>query len=383
MKKVTVDDKTFRPFISYEKLSEAIDKVAGKINDDYRGCKDVPALVCVLNGAIMFTAELMERLDFPVELISIKLSSYSGTRSTGKVRQVMGLTSSVENKRVIIVEDIVDSGTTIVDLERILKEKGATDVKVCTMLFKPDAYKMTRPLEYVGMEIPNDFIVGFGLDYNELGRNYKDIYVLDDEPDYHVDDKTADAMKYYILFGPPGAGKGTQAANMVSKYNLCHISTGDLLRGEMAAGTELGKKAKALIEAGSLVPDEVVEGMIENKFKTVKGVAGFLLDGFPRTIAQAEALDSILARSGESVTAVVSLMIPDTMIRERIKHRASIEGRADDANDDTISNRIKTYHEKTEPLVGFYKKEGKYFEIDGTGTIEQVRDAIYKVMDKA
>ena len=190
-------------------------------------------------------------------------------------------------------------------------------------------------------------------------------------------------MKYYILFGPPGAGKGTQAANMVSKYNLCHISTGDLLRGEMAAGTELGKKAKALIEAGSLVPDEVVEGMIENKFKTVKGVAGFLLDGFPRTIAQAEALDSILARSGESVTAVVSLMIPDTMIRERIKHRASIEGRADDANDDTISNRIKTYHEKTEPLVGFYKKEGKYFEIDGTGTIEQVRDAIYKVMDKA
>ena len=117
-------------------------------------------------------------------------------------------------------------------------------------------------------------------------------------------------MKYYVLFGPPGAGKGTQATAMVEKYNLHHISTGALLRKEIAAGTELGLQAKALIENGCLVPDEVVEGMIESEFKTVTGVDGFLLDGFPRTLPQAEALDQILAKTGEEVTATVSIMIP-------------------------------------------------------------------------
>lgn len=188
-------------------------------------------------------------------------------------------------------------------------------------------------------------------------------------------------MKYYILFGPPGAGKGTQASAMVERYNLRHLSTGELLRKEIAEGTELGLKAKSLIDAGSLVPDEVVEGMIDNAFKSTKDVSGFLLDGFPRTIAQAEALDSMLAASGEAVTSVISIMIPDEMIKERIRHRASIEGRADDASDETVNNRIKTYHEKTEPLVEFYKKAGKYVEIDGTGTIEDVRKAIFEAMD--
>ena len=112
-------------------------------------------------------------------------------------------------------------------------------------------------------------------------------------------------MKYYILFGPPGAGKGTQATAMVEKYNLHHISTGALLRKEIAAGTELGQLAKSLIEKGCLVPDEVVEGMIENEFKTVTGVDGFLLDGFPRTLPQADALDKILEKTGSEVTATV------------------------------------------------------------------------------
>ena len=188
-------------------------------------------------------------------------------------------------------------------------------------------------------------------------------------------------MKYYILFGPPGAGKGTQASAMVERYNLRHLSTGELLRKEIAEGTELGLKAKSLIDAGSLVPDEVVEGMIDNAFKTTKDVSGFLLDGFPRTIAQAEALDSMLSASGEAVTSVISIMIPDEIIKERIRHRASIEGRADDASDETVNNRIKTYHEKTEPLVEFYKKAGKYVDIDGTGTIEDVRKAIFEAMD--
>lgn len=189
-------------------------------------------------------------------------------------------------------------------------------------------------------------------------------------------------MKYFILFGPPGAGKGTQATSMKERYNLRHISTGELLRNEIAKGSELGLKAKALIDAGALVPDEIVEGMIESAFRTATGIDGFLLDGFPRTTAQAEALDGMLAKTSESVTGVVSIMIPDEMIRERIRHRAAIEGRADDAKDETISNRIATYHEKTEPLVGFYKNVGKYHEIDGVGTIEEVCERIFAVMDQ-
>lgn len=382
MKKINLLDKSFKTFIKNEQIEEAIDKVAARINADNKGCKDIPVLLCILNGSILFTAELMKRLDFNFELVSMKLSSYQGTCSTGQVREVMGMTGDVKGRRVIIVEDIVDTGTTIVDLERILKEKGASKIQVCTMLLKPDVYDKDVVLDYVAMEIPNDFIVGFGLDYNEVGRNLSDIYVIDSEPDFHIEDKTANAMKYYILFGPPGAGKGTQASAMVEKYNLRHISTGELLRQEIAAGSELGLKAKSLIDAGSLVPDEVVEGMIENQFKTVKGVNGFLLDGFPRTIAQAEALDRMLAKVGEGVTSLVSIMIPDEMIKERIKHRASIEGRADDAKEETINNRIRTYHEKTEPLIDFYKKEGKYAEIDGTGTIEEVRAHIFELLDR-
>lgn len=370
MGNVRLYDKSFRPFIPYDKIEEAIDTVALRLNKDYGGSTDVPVLLCVLNGSILFTAELMKRLSFKCEVVSIKLSSYSGTESTGNVRQVMGMTGSVEGKRVIIVEDIVDTGKTIVDLKRILSEKGAVESKVCTLLLKPDKYHEDIPIDYVAMEIPNDFIVGFGLDYDELGRNSKDIYVLDTD------------MKYYILFGPPGAGKGTQAAAMVEKFNLCHISTGELLRGEIARGTQLGLKAKALIDAGELVPDEVVEGMIENKFNTVKDVAGFLLDGFPRTIAQAEALDRMLAKAGSKVTAVVSLMIPDETIRKRILGRAAVEGRADDASEETIANRVRTYHEKTEPLIGYYKDAGVYNEIDGLGTIDEVRSRINSLMEK-
>ena len=189
-------------------------------------------------------------------------------------------------------------------------------------------------------------------------------------------------MKYYILFGPPGAGKGTQATSMVEKYNLHHISTGALLRKEIAAGTELGALAKSLIEKGNLVPDEVVEEMIENEFNSVKGVDGFLLDGFPRTLPQAEALDRILAKKSEQVTATVSIMIPDETVMERIKGRALKEGRADDASEDIINNRIATYHAQTEPLIEYYNKAGKYHEADGVGTIEEIRGRIFSIMDR-
>lgn len=194
-------------------------------------------------------------------------------------------------------------------------------------------------------------------------------------------------MKYYILFGPPGAGKGTQAVAMVEKYNLKHISTGEMLRAEIAAGTRLGLRAKGLIDAGSLVPDEVVEEMIETTFNANPQVNGFILDGFPRTMTQAEMLDRMLSRKGEDVTAVISLMIPDSLVKERIAHRAAIEGRADDASDETISNRISTYHKKTEPLIDYYRKKGKYFEIDGDGGpgetgILAVRERLFELLDR-
>lgn len=186
--------------------------------------------------------------------------------------------------------------------------------------------------------------------------------------------------KYYILFGPPGAGKGTQAGTIAKQYNLKHISTGELLRAEIAAETELGRQAKELIAAGNLVPDSVVEGMIASAFETVKGVDGFLLDGFPRNISQAEDLDRMLASRGESVTGCISIMISDQMIRERIQHRAAIEGRADDASDATVTNRINTYHAQTEPLIQYYKQCGKYHEADGVGTIEEVYRRITEIM---
>ena len=189
-------------------------------------------------------------------------------------------------------------------------------------------------------------------------------------------------MKYFILFGPPGAGKGTQAGVMVQRYKLCHLSTGELLRSEFAAGTPLGLQAKTLIEGGNLVPDEVVEGMIEAKFRSSRDVEGFLLDGFPRTLAQAQVLDQMLAKNGESVTACVSLMIPDELIHERIAHRAQIEGRADDARPEVVENRIKTYHAKTEPIIDFYRQAGRYHEVDGTGSIDQVRERVFDLMDR-
>ena len=190
-------------------------------------------------------------------------------------------------------------------------------------------------------------------------------------------------MKYYILFGPPGAGKGTHATVIAEKFNLKHLSTGELLRAEIAAGSELGKQTKALIEAGALVPDSVVEGMIESAFDNIKGVDGFLLDGFPRNLSQAADLDAILEKRGEAVTAVVSIMIPDDLIRKRIAHRAAIEGRADDASEETINNRIRTYHAQTEPLIEYYKKQGKYNEVIGDGAeIEENRRRVLALMEK-
>ena len=180
MDKIQIYDKTFRKYITYDELSKAIDRVADKINADYKDHEgEPPMFLCVLNGAIMFTSEMMKRLNFNAELISIKVKSYTGTTSSGTVLIPMGLTGSVEGRDVILFEDIVDTGVTITSLQELLISKGARSVKICTMLFKPDVYKQSIKLDYVGMEVPNVFILGFGLDYDELGRNLTDIYILD------------------------------------------------------------------------------------------------------------------------------------------------------------------------------------------------------------
>lgn len=371
--RILVKDRYFVPYIPYERLEKSIDAVAERINHDFKDFDGTPIILCVLNGSILFTGELMKRLDFPCEFSSIRLSSYEGTLSTGITRKVLGLTSSIKGRTVIVVEDIVDTGKTITDLHALLLDAGAADVKICTMLLKPEVYKKDLKLDYVAMEIENRFIVGFGLDYDQLGRNYKDIYILDD-----TKSKT---MKHFLIFGPPGAGKGTQAAKLIERYGLRHVSTGDLLRREIAAGTPLGRKAKTLIDKGELVPDEVVESMIASELDAHTDGKGFIFDGFPRTTAQAEHLDAMLEARGHKVDAVLSLTIPDDTVFERIRHRAEIENRVDDTKPEIIRTRIATYHAKTEPVISFYKGKGVYREIDGLGTIDEVFDKVSAVME--
>lgn len=178
MDKVVLHDKTFVPYISNEEIERDIDAAAKKVNEKHKDDTEPPILLCVLNGAVLFTAELMKRLEFNCELMSIKLSSYEGTCSTGMVRTDMGLTGSVKGRTVIICEDIVDTGNTIVSLHNLLLEQGAAKVEICTMLLKPEVYRQPLKPDFVAREIPARFIVGFGLDYDQLGRNLKDIYVL-------------------------------------------------------------------------------------------------------------------------------------------------------------------------------------------------------------
>ena len=164
----------------FEQIEESVQNVADKINEDLKDV-DTPIFLSVLNGSFMFTASLMQKINFQCDIVFIKLASYEGTESTGNVKQIIGLTKSVKGKTVVVIEDIVDTGGTIEELHKILTNAGAADVKICTLMYKPGSYSKEIPIDYIAKSIPNDFILGFGLDYDQLGRQYKDIYVIDEQ----------------------------------------------------------------------------------------------------------------------------------------------------------------------------------------------------------
>ncbi len=179
-------------------------------------------------------------------------------------------------------------------------------------------------------------------------------------------------MLNIVLFGPPGAGKGTQSEKLIAEYQLMHLSTGDILRGEIAAGTALGLEAKKLMDAGSLVPDEVVIGMISSKLDQNKNADGFIFDGFPRTVKQAEALDKLLAQKNTSITMMLALEVNDEELTKRLLFRGKFSGRADDQNEEIIRNRIKEYNNKTAPLKSYYSAQSKFQSVNGVGTVDEI-----------
>lgn len=187
-------------------------------------------------------------------------------------------------------------------------------------------------------------------------------------------------MLNLVLFGPPGAGKGTQSEKLINEYQLVHLSTGDILRGEVAAQTALGIEAKKLMDQGLLVPDEVVIGMIEAKIDANKNAKGFIFDGFPRTTAQAESLDKMLAKKGTSISLMLALEVEDAELIKRLLNRGLESGRADDQNESIIAKRINEYNTKTAPLKKFYTEQGKFHSINGIGSINEIFDSLSKVI---
>ena len=185
-----------------------------------------------------------------------------------------------------------------------------------------------------------------------------------------------------ILFGPPGSGKGTQAQKLVDKYQLLHISTGDLFRYEMGNDTPLGLEAKSYIEKGALVPDSVTIGMLKNKVEANPDVPGYIFDGFPRTIPQSESLDALVAEKGTAISALLMLDVEDEELVKRLLERGKTSGRKDDADESVIRNRINVYKQETSPVFGFYDAQGKAKKINGIGSIEEIFDRLCKEIDQ-
>lgn len=178
-------------------------------------------------------------------------------------------------------------------------------------------------------------------------------------------------MLNIVIFGAPGSGKGTQSERIVNKFGINHISTGDVLRAEIAAGSELGKSAKQLIDNGQLIPDELMIDILSAKLDSLKDSKGVIFDGFPRTIAQAEELKRLLNKRGQDVTAMIELDVPEEELMERLIKRGQESGRADD-NEETIKKRLVVYNEQTAPLKDWYKNDGKHCYINGSGELDRI-----------
>ncbi|MCB0505494.1 MAG: adenylate kinase [Cyclobacteriaceae bacterium] len=189
-------------------------------------------------------------------------------------------------------------------------------------------------------------------------------------------------MLNIVLFGPPGAGKGTQSEKLINKYNLTHISTGDLFRKHIGEGTELGRTAQKFMDEGNLVPDEIVIGMVDDKILSTPGTAGFIFDGFPRTIAQAEALDALMQKNGTQIDTMLALEVPEEELIKRLLNRGITSGRTDDQDEAKIKNRLGVYNKETTPVANYYNNQGKLNPIYGVGSIDEIFNNLSNVIDK-
>ncbi|MFL1895721.1 adenylate kinase [Aquimarina sp. 2-A2] len=366
---IKLHDLYFTPYISEERIAQAIDRIAAQLNKDYKD--DNPLFIGVLNGCFMFVSEILKRFDHDCEVSFVKLASYSGTQSTENVRELIGLNEDIKGRKVVVLEDIVDTGNTIEELLKILEAKGSESIAIATLFYKPEVYKKDIKLDYIGFEIPNRFIVGYGLDYDGLGRNLTEVYQL-----------KSNHMINLVLFGPPGAGKGTQAEVLKEKYNLKHISTGDVFRYNIKNATDLGTLAKSYMDKGQLVPDEVTIKMLNAEVDKNAEAQGFIFDGFPRTEAQAKALATLLESKGTEVSAMVALEVDDEVLVQRLLERGKTSGRPDDADEAVIRNRIKIYYDETAILKNFYQKQDKYYGVDGVGAIDEITTRLNAVIDQ-
>ena len=376
MDTIQVLDKKFKVLIPEAEVLRRIEEVAEQLNKDLAGKN--PIFLAVLNGAFVFAADLMRCITIPSEISFVKLASYQGTTTTGKVKEVLGINEDLTGRTVVIVEDIVESGLTIRRMMESLGTRNPESVHVCTLLLKPDRLKEDCDVEYVAFRIPNAFVVGYGLDYDQQGRNLRDIYslVTDDEQ------PKTENMRNIVIFGAPGSGKGTQSDLIIQKYGLNHISTGDVLRAEIKNGTELGKIAKQYIDDGMLVPDTLIVDMLAKVYDSF-GAAhkGVIFDGFPRTVNQAEELKKMLAARGHKVAAMIELNVPEDELMTRLLKRGLESGRSDD-NEETIKKRLGVYHSQTSPLIEWYEREGVRHQINGLGELDRIFADICSVIDQ-
>lgn len=366
---IKLHDLYFKPFITAQEIDDAVTRMVNQIAEDLGD--EIPVFVGILNGSFMFVSDFVKKYPKPCEVTFIKLASYEGVKSTEDIQRLIGLTQDLSGRTVVILEDIIDSGNTMDEVHRIFKNESVKDLKIATLFYKPEAYKKDYKLHYIGIEIPNKFIVGYGLDYDGLGRDLPEVYQI----------KTTQHMTNLVLFGPPGAGKGTQAEFLKQKYNLVHISTGDVFRYNIKNETALGTLAKSFIDKGELVPDEVTIDMLAAEVEKNSDANGFIFDGFPRTNAQAEALDKLMDTKDSQINAMIALEVDDEVLVGRLLERGKTSGRADDADESIIRNRIKEYYSKTAILKEYYSAQDKYHGVDGVGSIEDITVRLGGVID--